>query len=156
MATYNTEVYEKQIGRVGKPAVKVDGRFGTGNVRCAVVNYKTTGTEAAGDTVNLVKLPKDCLPVPALSRIMHRHAAEIKVSIGVASDPVLYGEQIRLHGSNANVAIGSGSPPAYIGFGDQFTKPKVLADGDEVVSLRFDTAVANARDITVYLAYIAE
>jgi len=155
MATFNTEVYNNQTNS-GRGIRMAEARFANGKLRYSVVNYKTTGTEAAGDTVNLVKLPSGVLPTPVLSRIMHRHAAEIKVSIGVASDPVLYGEQIRLHGSNANVAIGSGSPPAYTGLGDQFTEPKVLADGDEVVSLRFDTAVANARDITVYLAYIAE
>jgi len=152
MATFNTELYEAQNSHGNWPMA----RKANAKVRYAICEYKTTGTEVAGDRVNLCRLPAGVLPVPALSRIMHRHAAEIKVSIGVASDPVLYGEQIRLHGSNTNVAIGSGSPPAYIGFGDQFTKPKVLEQGDEVVSLRFDTAVANARDIAIYLAYIAE
>jgi len=155
MATFNTNVYNDQSNS-GRGIRAAQARFANGKVRYAVCHYKTDGTEAVGDQVNLVKLPKDCLPVPALSRIVHKHAAEIKVSIGVASDPLLYGEQIRLHGSNTNVSIGSGSPPAYLGFGSQFTEPKVLGDGDEVVTLMFDTAVGAARDITVYLAYIAE
>jgi len=152
MATFDTELYKAQNSHGQWP----QARFANAKVRYAICEYKTAGSEAAGDTVNLCRLPAGVLPVPALSHIMHRHAAEIKVSIGVASDPVLYGEQIRLHGSNTNVSIGQGSPPAYTGLGDQFYKPKVLGEGDEVVSLKFDTAVANARDITVYLAYIAE
>jgi len=152
MATFNTEIYEKQKSGGHYP----HARLVNGKLRYAVVNYKTAGTEAAGDTVDLVKLPSGVLPVPALSHIVHKHASEIKVSIGVASAPLLYGEQIRLHGSNTNVSIGSGSPPAYLSFGSQFTEPKTLGDGDEVVSLKFDTAVGAARDITIYLAYIAE
>jgi len=131
MATFDTELYKAQNSHGAWP----QARFANAKVRYAICEYKTAGTEAAGDTVN---------------------AQEIKVSIGVASDPELYGKEIRLHGSNTNISIGSGSPPAYTGFGSQFTEPKVLGEGDEVVSLRFDTAVGAARDITVYLAYIAE
>jgi len=155
MATFNTEVYNNQTNS-GRGIRAAQARYANAKVRYAICEYKTTGTEAAGDTVNLVKLPAGVLPVPVLSHIMHRHGTEVKVSIGVASDPLLYGEQIRLHGSNTNVSIGAGSPPAYTSLGNQFTNPKVLGEGDEVVSLRFDTAVTAARDITVYLAYIAE
>jgi len=157
MATYNSTLYEKQTGPHGTGGGhKADANYAKAKLRFAVCEYRTKGTEAAGDTVNLVKLPSGVLPAPALSRIVHRHAAEIKVSIGVASDPLLYGEQIRLHGSNTNVAIGQGTPPAYLGLGGQFYEPKPLRVGDEVVSLTFDTAVANAREITVYLAYFSE
>jgi len=97
MATFNTQVYNDQ-NNSGRGIRMAQARFANAKVRYAICEYKTTGTEAAGDTVNLVKLPKDCLPVPVLSHIMHRHAQEIKVSIGVASDPELYGKEIRLHG----------------------------------------------------------
>jgi len=152
MATFNTELYEAQNSHGNWPMA----RKANAKVRYAICEYKTTGTEAAGDKVNLVKLPAGVLPVPALSHIMHRHSTEVKVSIGVASDPLLYGEQIRLDGSNANVSIGGGTPPAWLSLGNQFTKPKVLEQGDETVTLTFDTEVKAARDIAIYLAYIAE
>jgi len=156
MATYNSTLYEKQTGPHGTGGGhKADANYAKAKLRFAVCEYRTTGAEAAGDTINLVKLPSGVLPAPALSRIVHRWAASTEVNIGVPSDPTLYVDHGKMSGAKTNVAPGHGGAD-WGSFGSQYDNPKPLKVGDELVSLEFVTAPPANRNATFYLAYFSE
>jgi|GEM_PF-951288 len=159
MATYTTTLYDKQTGPHGTGGGhKADALYAKAKLRFAVCEYRTKGTEAAGDIVNLTKLPSGVLPAPALSRIVHRVGSpSLEINIGVASDPKLYVNGAKLSGAKTNVAPGHGQPD-FGNFGLQYDKPRPLKVGDEVVFLEFPNGVTAGKtnNLTFYLAYFSE
>jgi len=155
MATYNSIVYEAQTQPAGQAPHKAAAAYANGKLRLAVCPYKTKGTEVAGDRINLVKLTAGCIPLPSHSRIVHRFGTpSVKVKLG-AEGAGVFADMIDLGGARTNVTLGWGAPvsPSFAG---QFTEPKPLEAGQEVIYAEFESNVTVSREITFYIAYVAE
>jgi len=155
MATYNSILYEAQTQPAGQAPHKAAAAYANGKLRLAICPYKTKGTEVAGDRINLVKLTAGCIPLPAHSRVVHRiDTPSVKVKLG-AEGIGPFAEMIDLGGARTNLTLGWG-PPVSPSFYDQFTNPQPLEAGQETIYVEFESNVTVSREITFYIAYVAE
>ena len=71
--TINSAVYDAQYGE--NPRYRLDNAVLCAELRNAEIEYVFKGTEAAGDTINLVQLPKG-------AQIYPEHSAVISEGVG--------------------------------------------------------------------------
>lgn len=85
MATSNSAVYAKQIApTMGNRNSRM---LENAKVFFATVAYTMLGTEAAGDILNLIKLPQGSIIVPGLSRII-AEAIATTATVDIGDDDV--------------------------------------------------------------------
>ena len=87
MATTETALYASQKSDRANPTRLADANVASGEVEVAVIPYALSGSEAASDTIDLCLLPKDCIPVPALSYVVcDNPGTALVIDIGTAED----------------------------------------------------------------------
>ncbi len=156
MASFNTDLYGDQVGAAGSspaasyPLAKSVG----GKLRFAVVTYALAGTETASDTINLVRLKKGAVPVPALSRVVHEDIGDaLTIDVGFTSNDDALADGIAL-GTNAGdvafTANGTATAAQYV--------PAEIATGDEVIfaTVRTATNIVAGKKLLFLVAYLDE
>ena len=115
MATFNSTEYTAQGESRANPSRLGDPNISSGSVEFAIVPYTLAGTEAATDTINLCLLPRDCIPVPALSKVVCADpGTTLTLDIGTSNDADGFADGIVLS-AGGQVEFGTSSPlPAWL------------------------------------------
>jgi len=87
MATHNSTIAVKQAS----PSLgnRNDPRYERGELRRVAGSYTMLGTEAQGDFLKLVNLPKGAMVIPHLSRVGHLSTLATTATLDVGDDDVL-------------------------------------------------------------------
>jgi len=157
MATFNSVKYGNQIGSAGAspastyPIAKVI----TGKVRYALIEYALAATEAAADTINLVKLKAGARVIPSLCRIVCEDpGTALSLDVGFASNPDALCDGAALTTAHDVSFTGAASVTAVAA---QYV-PVDIAAGDEVIyaTVTVATSLTAAAKLLFLIAYVDE
>lgn len=157
MPTFNTSRYSAQIGSAGaSPAAAFPlAEFIGGKLRYAVIEYALAGTEVANDLINLVRLKRGAVPIPALSRIVCEDpGTALTIDIGFASNDDALCDGAAL--TTAHDVSFTGAP-SVTAVAAQYV-PAAIAAGDEVIfaTVKTATALTAGAKLLFLIAYVDE
>jgi hypothetical protein len=150
MPEFNTSLYDLQKPDRVNPSRLARQNIASGTVEFAVIPYTLAGTEAANDTINLMVLPEDCIPIPALSSVVcgADPGTTLTMDIGTTADPDGWADGIVLS-SGGQVACTNTAIPAWV------TQTPITPDaGSGNAVVRATVASASSLTAAVVLTFI--
>lgn len=153
MPSFNTTIYGNQIGSGGvSPGFGIpDARKVGGKLRYAIIPYTVAGTEATGDTINIVRLKKGATVIPGLCRVLSEAAFDVDdMNIGDGVNANRFADAI----DTTNAALSQDFGLA----GDEAYAPTPLAAGEEVVTATLVNVVTTTagQKVLWVIAYMDE
>jgi len=135
MAESNTTLYAAQIGSAGNsPGLTYPlAKLAQGKLRIAHVEYTVTGSEAANDTINLVRLKVGAVIVPSLSvLILANPGTALVIDIGDATTADRYSDALTVSAGGRFLWTAGTADNDYTAF--------TITAGNEVVIATIKTA----------------
>lgn len=147
MATVYTTLGTAQASELVRD--RADGKVLSGEVRFAQGSFTTTGTTAAGDVLNICKLPKGAVVIPGLSFIDTEDCGtDINITIGddIAPDADKYSTAISLATAGRIAFVSGVAGPNPVALTQEAWVTGTLADAGSI-------SVTSDKDLTVWVAY---